>query len=144
MMFARGRRMFSSASIVMMLVAGLHTVGNLSTASIDAGQAAVQQAMRGYTLPLGFGMTPSIWQIFRLLVFIMSITVLALGALGLVLAADREVTGRTLRRVAWFSAAASAALAVICYLYQVPPPLISFVVTTILYAVAAAITRTGP
>jgi hypothetical protein len=39
---------------------------------MDPAQAAVQQAMRGYTIPLGMGMAPSIWDIFRSLVLTMT------------------------------------------------------------------------
>jgi hypothetical protein len=54
----------------MILVAALHTLGNLSTAPIDDRQAPVEQAMCGYIIPLGLGMVPS-WEIFRLLTLIL-------------------------------------------------------------------------
>ena len=97
--------------------------------------------MRGHTVPLGLGMVPPIWGIFRLLVFTMSVTLVAIGAPGLVLAADREVTARVLRRVAVVLAISSAVLTAICFLYQVPPPLISFVVVTLLFGGAALTTK---
>jgi hypothetical protein len=96
-MFTRGRRLFTIASFATILVSALHTIGNLNTTPADTGEAAVQHLMRGYTIPLGMGMAPSVWDILRSLVFTMTVTLLALGALGLVLAADRQV-GRELRR----------------------------------------------
>src|SRR6185295_12779782 len=125
-MFTRGRRLFTIASLAMLLVAGLHTLGNLDTRPIDAGDAAVQSAMSGYTIPLGMGMAPSIWGIFRMLVFTMTVTLVALAALALVLAADRQVPARALRHVAITLAITSGVLTAMCVFYQVPPPLISF------------------
>jgi len=143
-MFMRGRRLFTVASLAMILVAVLHTIGNLNTAPADPAHAAVQQAMRGYTIPLGMGMAPSVWGIFRLLVYIMTGTLSGLGALGLVLAVDREVTGRTLRRVAAALTITSAVLTAMCVFYRVPPPFISFVVVTLLYAGATLTTEDEP
>jgi hypothetical protein len=71
-MLMRGRRLFTIASLATILVAALHTIGNLTTTPMDPAQAAVQQAMRGYTIPLGMGMAPSIWDIFRSLVLTMT------------------------------------------------------------------------
>ena len=140
-MFMRGRRLFTIASFATILVSALHTIGNLNTTPADTGQAAVQHLMRGYTIPLGMGMAPSIWDIHRLLVFTMTLTLVALGALGLVLAADRQAPAGLLRRVAVVLTLSSAALAVICFVYQVPPPLISFVVVTCLYGAAIFTTK---
>jgi len=142
-MFARGRRLFTIASLAMLLVAGLHTLGNLSTRPIDAREAAVQHAMRDYTIPLGMGMAPSLWGIFRLLVFTMTVTLVALAALALVLAADRQVPARALRRVAAALTITSGLLTAMCFFYQVPPPLISFVLVTLLYAGATVTTQDG-
>ncbi len=53
----------------MIAVALLHTLGNLDTTPADRGQASLQQAMRAYRVPMGLGMTPSVWDIFRRLTF---------------------------------------------------------------------------
>jgi hypothetical protein len=140
-MFARGRRLFTIASLTTILVACLHAIGNSNTTPVDAGEAAVIHAMTGYTIPLGMGMAPSFWDIFRVLVHTMTVTLVALGALGLTLAGDRQVAGRVLRRVAVILAIASAVLAVICYVHQIPPPLISFVVLVLLYGGAIFTTK---
>src|SRR5262245_5648657 len=132
-MFARGRRLFAIASLTTILVACLHAIGNSNTTPIDAGEGAVIQAMTGYTIPLGMGMAPSFWDIFRVLVHTMTVTLVALGAMGLTLAGDRQVAARVLRRAAVILTIASAVLSVICYIHQIPPPLISFVVLVLLY-----------
>jgi hypothetical protein len=135
-MFARGRRLFSSASLAMIAVAGLHTLGSSNTTPGSPAEAAVQQSMRGYQLPLSMmGLTPSLWDLFRDLAFTMSVTVTVLGLLGL--AAHADVPTRVIRRVAWLMTATSAALAGLSGSYHVAPPFISFVVVTILYLAAA-------
>src|SRR5262245_60483939 len=140
-MFARGRRLFTIASLTTILVACLHAIGNSNTTPADAGEAAVIQAMTGYTVPLGMGMAPSFWDILRVLVHTMTVTLIALGAVGLTLAADRQVPSRVLRRVAVILTIASAVLSVFCYVHQIPPPLISFVVLMCLYVGAIFTTK---
>src|SRR5262245_17337818 len=132
-MFARGRRLFTIASLTTILVACLHAIGNSNTTPADAAEAAVVQAMTGYTIPLGMGMAPSFWDVFRVLVHTMTVTLIAIGAVGLTLAADRQVAARVLKRVAVILTIASAVLSMVCYLHQIPPPLISFVVVMFLY-----------
>ena len=140
-MFARGRRLFTIASLTTILVACLHAIGNSNTTPVDARQAAVIQAMTGYTIPLGMGMAPSFWGIFRVLVHTMTVTLVALGAVGLALAGDRQVAARVLRRVAVILAIVSAVLSMVCYVHQIPPPLISFVVLVLLYGGAIFTTK---
>jgi hypothetical protein len=132
-MFARGRRLFTIASSITILVACLHAIGNANTTPANAAEAAVVQAMTGFTIPLGIGMAPSFWDILRVLVHTMTVTLAALGAVGLTLAADRQVPAHALRRFAAILTIASAVLSVVCYVHQIPPPLISFVVLTFLY-----------
>jgi hypothetical protein len=127
-MFARGRRLFTIASLTTILVACLHAIGNSNTTAADAAEASVIHAMTGYTIPLGMGMAPPFWDIFRVLVHTMTVTLTALGATGLTLAADRQVAARVLRRVAIILTITSAVLSVVCYRHQILPPLISFVV----------------
>ena len=104
---------------------------------------AVFDAMRGYRVPLGIGMAPSIWDIFRGLVFTMTVCLLAMGALGLVIAADRDATPRLLSRAAIVLTVMSACLTIMYAFYRIPPPLISMAVVTVLYACAAGATFTS-
>ena len=71
----------------------------------------------------------------------MSVCLLAIGVLGLVLAADPDSTPRLLSRSALVLAVASAALTIIYAVYQIPPPLISMAIVTALYAGAVKSTR---
>jgi hypothetical protein len=140
-MFGRGRRLFTSASIATIVVAILHTIGNTAPTDDPPEMTAVFAAMRGYRVPLGIGMAPSIWDIFRGLVFTMTVCLLAMGALGLVVAADRDATPGLLSRVSLVLAMTSACLTVLFAFYRIPPPLISMAVVTVLYAAAVGTTR---
>jgi hypothetical protein len=97
--------------------------------------------MRGFTVPLGMGMSPSVWDIDRCLVFTMSICLVGIGALGMAVGSSPEVSPGILTRVAVVMTAISAALAMLSFVYRIPPPLISFVVTTILFAIASVATK---
>jgi hypothetical protein len=141
-LFASGRRLFMAASFAMILVAILHTIGNtLSSPSADSAYVSLEAAMRAYTVPLGMGMVPSVWDIYRGLVFTMSICLAAMGALGIVIGASREATPALLSRIALTQAIASAALTVLYVVYQITPALISMAVVTLLFAVAVRSSR---
>jgi hypothetical protein len=141
-LFAPGRRWFAAGSITMIVVAALHTIGNTAGGPPpDAALQRVESAMQGYTLPLGMGMAPSIYDIFQSLVFTMSICLVGLGALGIALGSSAQVPAAVLTRVAWVLSAVSAALAVLSFAYRIPPPLISFVVTTVLFGIASFATK---
>jgi|SRR5262245_41476808 len=124
----------------MIVVAILHTIGNTAPTNDPPGMTAVFDAMRGYQVPLGMGMSPSIWDVWRGLIFTMTVCLLAMGALGLVVAADRDATPRLLSRVAVVLTATSACLTIMFAFYRVPPPLISMAVVTVLYAISVVTT----
>jgi hypothetical protein len=141
-MFTRGRRLFAAASIATIVVAILHTIGNtLGNAPPDPAYTALDGAMRGYRLPLGMGMSPSIYDIYRTLVFTMSISVAAMGLLGLVVASSRAATAPLIAQIATIEALACGALTILAAIYQVPPPLISFTVVTLMFAGAVIVAR---
>jgi hypothetical protein len=140
MLFARGRRLFTSACLATILVAILHTIGNVVPGGEPPEMLALFAAMQGYQVPLGIGMSPSIWDIFRGLVFTMTVCFLAIGAFGLVVAADRDATPRLLSRVALVLTIMSAVLTALYFYYRIPPPLISMVVVTLLFAGAVKTT----
>jgi len=137
LVFARGRRLFTWSCIATIVVATLHTIGNtVSTPPGDDALASVENAMRGYRIPLGMGMTPSVWEIYRGLIFTMSICLVAMGVLGLAVAGSRDATPPLLSRLALVLAIFSASLTVLYWFYQIPPPLISMAVVTVLFAMA--------
>jgi hypothetical protein len=85
---------------------------------------------------MGMGMSPSVWEIYRGLVFTMSLCLVAMGALGLAVAGSRDATTRLLSRLALVFAISSAALTILYWVYQIPPPLISMAIVTVLFAIA--------
>jgi hypothetical protein len=137
-MFAPGRRWFTAGCIAMVLVALLHTIGNTWPAPpADAEYVAMEASMRDYVVPLGLGMAPSVWDIYRSLVFTMSICLVALGAVGLAIVSGTDASPRLLSRVAAVIATASLALTILYFSYEVTPALISLAVVTALFVVAA-------
>ena len=141
-MFAPGRRWFTIASITTVLVSIAHTLGNtLGGTPTDAAYVSLDAAMRAYTVPLGMGMNPSVWNIYQSLVFTMSLCLAGMGALGLALAGSADATPRLLARAAVVFAVTSAALTVLFYVDQIPPGLISMAVVTVLFAIAALTAR---
>jgi hypothetical protein len=139
-LFARGRRLFGVACISLFLVAVLHTIGNtVSPPPPDPAYHATEQAMMNYRVPLGLGMVPSVWDIYRSLVFTMSVCLVAMGALGVVVGASIDATPRLISRTAVVQAIASAVLTALYLFYQITPAFISMAVVTLLFAAAVVI-----
>ncbi|MBI1848894.1 MAG: hypothetical protein HYR85_00980 [Planctomycetes bacterium] len=124
-LFAHGRRLFTTASILTVLTAIAHSLGHFAPPPTDEPTLKVLAAMGEYHVPLGFGMSPSMFQIQQALSLTMGITFAAFGILGLVLAASRDVPTSTLRRVGWVNAVWVAAAGATYAYYRIPPPLIS-------------------
>jgi hypothetical protein len=137
-MFAPGRRWFTAGCITLLFVALLHTLGNtLSSPPTDAEYIAMEASLRDYIVPLGLGMAPSMWDIYRSLVFTMSLCLVGLGLAGLAIVSAPDVTPRLLSRVALVFACVSFALTVLYLIYQVTPALVSLIVVTVLFVIAA-------
>ncbi len=136
-MFRRGRRLFSSASIVLLLMAVVHTIGHFAPRGRPAGEKLVDAAMSAYHVDMGLGMNPSVLDMLQALSLTMPIT-LTVWALGNLLVAATDQTGRCVKLLAWLSAAASALLIVLYAYYQIPPPLTFVVVAGILFLAAGA------
>lgn len=136
-LFAPNRRWLSIASIATILTAGLHTLGQFGPEPpAGSALAAAEAAMQNTRIAMGAGMTPSVWEIFRDLTFTMSVTVFAMGMLGLAVARDREAPARLVRRISVVLALATAALTAISAVYQVFPPLVCFAVVLVLFVMA--------
>ena len=70
----KGRRLFSTAAVLMILAAVAHTAGSLASGPEDPVGRNLLESMRNYKVPLGMGMNPSVHDIYWDLVFTMSIT----------------------------------------------------------------------
>jgi hypothetical protein len=118
-----GRGWFIAGTVLLVLAAAAHTAGQFTPdePEIAAGLAA----MRGAHLPMGMGMAPSLMDIFRDLAFTMSVTFAALAAMNAVVVWHRDTTASLIRAVTVLNLVWVGAFALICYVYRVPPPLIS-------------------
>ena len=118
-----GRRWFAAGTILVALAGAAHTLGQFTPDEPEL--AAALAAMRGALLPMGFGMSPSLFDIFRDLAFTMSVTFFGLAGLDAVVLWHRDTTPALLRAVTVVNVIWVAAFVVVCYVYRVPPPLIS-------------------
>lgn len=123
-MWRPGRRMFTVACILILITAALHTMGNALSRRMGEAQNKVMDVMQSSRLPMGMGMEPSFYDVFRAVTFTMSITFLALGVIGLMLTGSQSVSSGVIRRMTWFYLLWNGAFTVLCYSYRVAPPLI--------------------
>src|SRR4051794_38871596 len=123
-----GRRLFSTAALLMLLTAALHTIGNLSARPDAGAEEKLFADMAALHFPLGMGMSPSLRDVYMDLVFTMSITFAALGLLNLMVAGSTDVGADILRRMSWANAIWVGVFVILNVKYQIPPPLISGVV----------------
>ena len=112
-----GRRLFSTAAILMIITAALDTLGNMSGSVETPEEKKAFAAMEALRFPMG--MTPSLADIFRTVTFTMSITFLALGALNLV-GASSNISPSGLWRVGLVNAIWVGAFAALCWRHQIP------------------------
>lgn len=138
-LFTKGRRLFTAASIMTIVVAGLHTIGNLQPDPPE--YEGVLTAMRGALVPMGMGMNPSIYDLYWSFIFAISVLVAGLGVLGLVLVSSTDASMKVLSRSAAMFAVIFAGLTAIVWIARVPPPLISFAVLTVLWTLSMRTTR---
>jgi hypothetical protein len=141
-MSAPGCRLARAGSIGLLVVAGMHTLGHFSPPPTEGELARLAEAMRRARLDL-FGMQPSVQDVVSSLSLTMTVTLAALGALGLVAAGDADPAGRTLRRVLAVEVAAVGALVVLFGYYRIAPPLVTLAVVELLFLAALARARTA-
>ncbi len=127
------RGLLTTSSVLMLLGAVAHTIGNLLPPS-DPGTAGIYTAMRSSHPPVGMGMTPSMFDVHMLLVLTMTVTFAAIALLNLALV--RAISDQALQRVVWINVIWVAAFTSLCAFYQVPPPLISGVLIELPLAAA--------
>lgn len=138
-LFTRGRRLYTGASLLTFAVAAFHVYS--STRPIPPEIDTVVQAMQNTSGDMGFGMSPSLWDIHQSLAFTMGITLATLSLLGMVLAGTTESTARVLSRTAAAMTAGCIMLTALYYVFRVPPPLISFAILTLAWGIAQRTTR---
>ena len=129
-----GRGWFLAGTVLIVLAGAAHTAGQFTPDEppIAAGLAA----MRSSSLPMGMGMAPSLMDIFRDLAFTMSVTFFALAAMNAVVLWHRDTTAPLLRAVTALNLVWLAAFIAVCWIYRVPPPLVSGIVIWPFFLVA--------
>lgn len=136
--FSKGRRTLTIASIATLVVAAINTVRIfIPPHANDVALLALMKAARGYRLNLGLGMSPSIWDVQQALSVTTSLLLIAIAVFGLSFAGDRDAAPRTMSRIAVIATGTMAALTVAFAVFQVAPPLVSMAVLAILYLVAS-------
>ena len=129
-----GRGWFIAATVLLGITGALHTIGQFGPEPPELHTALM--AAREAHLPMGLGMSPSLMDILSDLAFTMSITFFALTAVNLILAFHADATTALRRTAAGVSVAWLLAFDVLCYVYRIPPPLVSGIVVTIAFAIA--------
>lgn len=124
-------RCFRVASWLLVLTAVAHTLGHFQPPPADERTAAVLAAMRGYTMEMGLGMVPSLYDVQQALSLTMTITLLLWGVQNLLVARGGAPDPRTVRTLSWVGLVGSFALVVLYARTQIPPPLICFVLVAV-------------
>ena len=138
----KGHRLFVVASLLMILTAIFHTLGQFGPSSGPAETAAIN-AMKGFHVDLAFGMRPSIFDVFRGLAFTMSITFVAIALLNLIIAASAEVTAGLMRRITWINIIWVAGFTAMTLAYQALPAVISGLVILVFLVASLAANKKG-
>jgi hypothetical protein len=136
-MFRSGRRLFSTASIALIVVAILHSIGSFAPGPVDPALESLVSEMKAFRLPLGLGMRPSMFDIHQSLALTMSVMLLWLGLQNLT-AARSDPTGSFVRLLNVFSVLGVGALVALYAFYRIPPPFISLAVVELLFVLALA------
>jgi hypothetical protein len=130
----QGRGWFIAATVLLGITGVLHTIGQFGPDPPELHSALT--VARDAHFPMGMGMAPSLFDILMDLAFTMSITFFALTAVNLIFAFHADATNALRRTAAGVSVVWLLAFDALCYAYRIPPPLISGVVVTVVFAVA--------
>ena len=146
-MFRRGFRLFSSASILLILVALMHQFGHVGPPPDDPARDRAMEAMEAYRLPLPLGMRPSLRSVMAALSVTMTVTFIALAIQNLAAAAADSPDRRIVRRLALVSALTVGVLVAVFAHYRISPPLVLMSIVGALFLLAYVLPgreRNGP
>jgi hypothetical protein len=130
-LWRRGRRLFSTASVVIIVTATAHTFGFFSRPGSDE-ERRLLAGLQGYALPPGLGMSPTLLSIFRNLGATMSITFAAIATLNLILANSDDFQDALMRKLKWVNAAWVGAFLLASAIWPFQPPFICAMVIELL------------
>jgi hypothetical protein len=94
-----GRRRFTIAAVLMLLLAAAHSAGNLSPGPSSPTEEKLLADMAALKIPLGMGMNPSVMDFYYDQAWTVRLAIAALGLTNLVLSAIPETAERVLRGV---------------------------------------------
>ena len=134
-MFRKGHRLFSAASIGVILVALLHAITHFTGPSEDLVMSALLTAMQAYRFDLGLG-NPSMMDIHDSLSLTMAISLLWIGLSNLLIARYTGLRDKLMRRVCTLNVFGVGALVVLFSVYQLPAPAIGLGIVEILFIIA--------
>ena len=135
--FRRGRRLFTIASLALIVTAGLHSVGHFAPIPPNTSLQMITEEMAAVRLPLGMGMAPSMLGIFLALSLTMGVTLLWLALQNLAAAAGED--SRVVRRQTWISVLCCGVLVWVYWHYRIPPPFVSLATVEVLFVGALAL-----
>ena len=133
--FRAGRRLLATASVLLLLVAAMHTGGGFVRPAPGSLEATITEEMAGVRLPAGFGWTISQLDILRAVWFQLSLIVVWVAVAGLMVAAWGNAL--LVRRFTWLAAVANGAVVLLAWRYHVPPPLVAYGVVEVVLIAAA-------
>jgi len=129
------RRLFITANVLLLIVAGLHTFGALSQPT-DPADLELISAMKNRIVPVGLGWTPSTFDIFRSLALIMTINLVGMVLVNLgMLAFSRSQPG-LLRRLSLLNVLVLTAIVALSLAYRIAPPFVTLAVVDALFLIA--------
>ncbi len=134
-MFRKGHRLFSAASIGLILIAVLHTIGHFAPPPDDLIMTALLTAMKSYRFDLGLA-SPSMLEIFESLSLSVSLMLAWAGLTNLLIAHNAGLRDALMRRVCALNVLGIAALVALFGVYRVPPPAITLAIVDILFVIA--------
>ncbi|MEO8102563.1 MAG: hypothetical protein ABI790_08555, partial [Betaproteobacteria bacterium] len=134
-MFRKGHRLFSAASIGVILVALLHAITHFSGLPEDLVMSALMTAMQAYRFDLGLG-NPSMMDIHESLSLTMAISLLWVGLSNLLIARYTGLRDKLMRRVCSLNVFGVGALVALFAYYQLPAPAIGLGIVEILFVIA--------
>jgi len=130
-LWRRGRRLFSAASIFILVTATGHTLGFFSRPGNDE-ERRLLAGLRGYALPPGLGMNPTLLSIFQNLGATMSITFVAIATLNLILAGSEDFQDALMHKLKWVNAAWVGVFLIASAIWPFQPPFICAIVIELL------------
>jgi hypothetical protein len=128
-------RIFITANILLLIVAGLHTSSQFIRPT-DPADLAMMAAMRGHHVPVGLGWTPSVLDITHVLAFTMSISLVGMVVVNLGMLRFARISPGLLRRLSLLNAIVVGAIVLLSFAYQVAPPFLTLAIVDVFFIIA--------